>query len=77
MKMNKEKYEELLLRFALELNETGVTDNMLELIRSQIERAPNVAVADATQTTNKFTYRHAGYLIEAKQTVELLVKKCK
>ena len=77
MKMHKEKYEELLLRFALELNETGVTDDMLELIKSQIERAPNVAVADATQSTNRFTYRHDGYLIEAKQTVELVVKKCK
>ena len=75
--MNKEKYEELLLRFALELKETGVTDNMIALIKAQINRAPNVVSAASSEDTNRFTYRHGSYLIEAKQTVELVVKKCK
>ena len=77
MKMNKEKYEELLLRFALELNETGVTGSMLDLIKAQVERAPNVISADTTEVTDKFTYQYNGYIIEAKRTVSLVVKKCK
>lgn len=77
MKMNKEKYEELMLRFALELNETGVTENMIELIKSQAARAPNIASTSSQEEVCRFTYRHGGYLIEAKQTVDLIVKKCK
>lgn len=77
MKMNKEKYEELMLRFALELHETGVTENMIELIKSQISRAPNLATASAQEEVSRFTYRHNGFLVEAKQTIDLVVKKCK
>ena len=75
--MNKEKYEELLLRFALELKETGVTDNMVELVRAQVDRTPNIINASAEETTDKFVYHHAGYKIEACRTVRLTVKKCK
>tara|TARA_B100000900_G_scaffold413966_1_gene439252 strand:+ start:558 stop:785 length:228 start_codon:yes stop_codon:yes gene_type:complete len=75
--MNKEKYEELLLRFALELRETGVTEDMTQLIKAQCERAPNIPSTSATEITDKFTYRHGKYSIEAKRTVELVVKKCK
>jgi len=77
MKMHKEEYEKLLLRFALELSEVGVTKEMLEVIAAQCERAPNVSSAHADEETNRFVYRHAGYMIEASCKVELKVKKCK
>jgi hypothetical protein len=77
MEMHAKKYEELLLRFALELNEVGVTDEMLSLIKAQFERAPNIISTSTDETVARFTYRHNGYIIEAKQNVELVVKKCK
>ena len=77
MKMNKEEYEKLLKRFALEISEVGVTNNMIEIINAQSARAPNVASVSSEETTDRFTYRHAGYMIEARRTVELVVKKCK
>ena len=77
MKMNKEEYERLLKRFALELSEVGVTDDMLKIIIARCERAPNAASACADETTDRFTYRHNGYLIEAERTVKLVVKSCK
>ena len=77
MKMHKEEYEKLLKRFALELSEVGVTDEMIEIVNAQMSRTPNVSVATANEVTDRFVYRHAGYLIEAACTVELKVKKCK
>ena len=77
MKMNKEEYEKLLLRFALELHEVGVTEDMLKIISARCDRAPNAASACAEETTDSFTYRHNGYLIEAVRTVKLVVKTCK
>ena len=77
MKMNKEKYEELLRRFSQELHEVGVTDDLLALVKAKIDRAPNIVGSSDEETTNRFTYRHAGYLIEAERTVKLVVKKCK
>ena len=77
MEMNKEVYEKLLMRFALELSEVGVTDNMISILKAQLARAPNVAVSTADETTDRFTYRHGGYMIEASRTVTLTVKKCK
>ena len=50
---------------------------MIKVTKAQCERAPNVSQASAKEETAKFVYRHGGYLIEAKQTIELLVKKCK
>ena len=76
MKMNKEEYERLLKRFALELSEVGVSDDLIKIIEAQIERAPNVATASAESKTDRFTYRHGGYMIEAERTVKLTVKKC-
>ena len=77
MKMNKEEYEKLLLRFALELSEVGVTEDMLKIIAARVDRAPNAVSACSEEATDRFTYRHNGYLIEAERTVKLVVKKCK
>ena len=77
MKMNKEEYDRLLKRFALELSEVGVSDDVIEIVKAQIDRAPNVASASTEQTTDRFTYRHGGYMIEAERTVKLTVKRCK
>ena len=75
--MNKEKYDKLLLRFALELSEVGVTDDLIKLVQAAINRAPNISSSNCEEIVSRFTYRHNGYMIEAKQTVELVVKKCK
>ena len=77
MKMNKEEYERLLKRFALELSEVGVTDELTQLIRDAFGRTPNVAVCNNKEIVERFTYQHNGYMIEAKQTVELTLRKCK
>ncbi len=77
MKMNKEEYEKLLKRFALELSEVGVTDNVVEIAKAQFGRTPNIVSAGADETTYRFTYRHDGYMIEATRTGKLVVKKCK
>ena len=76
MKMNKEEYERLLKRFALELSEVGVTDNAIEIVKAQVARTPNVASAGAEVTTDRFTYRAGGFMIEAERTVKLTVKRC-
>lgn len=75
--MNKEKYEELMLRFAKELHDVGVTENMKKLVEDQYTRTPNVAGCGFDETTDRFVYRHDGYMIEAVRTVKLTVKKCK
>ena len=75
MKMNKEKYEELLLRFAKELHDVGVTEDMKKLVEDQYIRTPNIASSHTEKTTDKFTYSHSGYSIEAVRTVKLCVKK--
>jgi len=74
--MNKEKYEELMLQFAKELHDVGVTDNMKKIVESQYIRAPNLVNSNTEETTDQFVYRHAGYMIEATRTVRLVVKKC-
>jgi hypothetical protein len=75
--MNKEKYEDLILRFAKELHEVGVTEGMRKIIEAQWTRAPNIAVVLAEEDTRKFTYVHDGYEIRAVQNIKLVVKKCK
>tara|TARA_Y100000817_G_scaffold300782_1_gene280157 strand:+ start:172 stop:405 length:234 start_codon:yes stop_codon:yes gene_type:complete len=77
MEMHKEKYEELLRRFAQELHEVGVSENLQGLIKDQGDRTPNVIAASAEETTDRFTYRHGGYMIEAVRTVKLVVKTTK
>ncbi len=77
MKMNKEEYEKLLKRFALEISEVGVTNDIVELVTNQIDRTPNVASASSESVTDRFIYRHAGYMIEAERQVKLVVKVCK
>ncbi len=76
MQMNKEKYEELLRRFCQELYEVGVSENLKGLIQDQAARKPNVITTNAEEATDRFTYRHNGYMIEAVRTVKLTVKKC-
>jgi len=75
--MHDEKYKDLMLRFAKEMNQVGVTENMIKIVHAQMERAPNLISAQAEDTTRKFTYRYDGYLIEAEQTVSIKVKTCK
>jgi hypothetical protein len=74
MEMHKEKYEELLRRFSQELHEVGVSENLQGLIKDQGDRTPNVIATSAEETTDRFTYRHGGYMIEAVRTVKLIVK---
>jgi len=75
MKMHKEKYEDLMLRFAKELHEVGITENMIKIVKDQLDRAPNAASVGTDETTDRFSYRHGGYLIEATRCVEIVVKK--
>ena len=77
MKMHKEEYEKLLKRFALELSEVGVTEDVLKIIKAQLDRSPNAVSSGTDETTDRFVYRHGGYMIEATRTVSLVVKKCK
>ena len=77
MQMHKEKYEELLRRFSQELHEVGVTGDLRDIITDQCKRTPNVSSATADEVTDRFTYRHGGYMIEAVRMVKLIVKKCK
>lgn len=77
MKFHKEEYEKLMKRFALELSEVGVTENMIKLVEAVLSRSPNITSDTESEVVSRFTYRHNGYLIEAKQTVELVVKTCK
>ena len=76
MEMHKEKYEDLMLRFAKELHEVGVTEDMRKIIEAQCERTPNSVSCSTNSDVRKFHYRHDGYIIEAVRTVVLTVKKC-
>jgi len=75
VKMHKEKYEELLLRFAKELHDVGVTENMKKIIESQYTNTPNLSNAHTEEATDRFVYRYNGYMIEASRAVKLVVKK--
>ena len=76
MEMNKEKYETLMLRFAKELHDVGVTEDMKKIVEAQWTRTPNLGAALTEETTDKFVYSHCGYMVEAVRTVKLTVKKC-
>ena len=73
--MNKEKYEELMLRFAKELHDVGVTDGLKKSIEAQYNKYTNVASCSSEEVTDKFQYRFGGYQIEAHRTVKVIVKK--
>lgn len=75
MIMNKEKYEELMLRFAKELHAVGVTDDLKKSVEKQYNKHPNVASCSAEEVTDRFQYRFGDYQIEAQRSVNLLVKK--
>jgi hypothetical protein len=75
MKMHRETYQELMRKFAQELHEVGVTEEMKERINDQCDIVPHViSVGTGPTTISRFVYRHGGYLIEAKNTVELTIK---
>jgi hypothetical protein len=76
MEMSKEKYEELMRRFSQELHEVGITDNLIMLVKDQSNRIPNSASITHSDETDRFSYRHNGYMIEAKRTITLTLKKC-
>ena len=73
--MNKEKYQDLMLRFAKELHDVGVTDSLKKLVEDAYTRTPNISGVALDETTDRFVYRHDGYMIEAVRTVKLVVKK--
>ena len=75
--MNDEAYRDLMLRFAKELDEIGITERMRTHIEGLCQSAPNRIGASAEETTDHFVYRHDGYMIEAKCTVTVVVKTCK
>ena len=75
--MNKDMYAELMLRFAKELYDVGVTEDMRKIVEAQYSRTPNIASSESNENIRKFCYRHNGYEIEAIQNVKLVVKKCK
>ena len=77
MEMNKERYQDLMLRFAKEMHDVGVTDSMKKVVEAQYERAPNLTSCSIDEDVRKFCYRHDGYMIEAVQNVKIVVKKCK
>ena len=77
MKMNKEEYEKLMVRFATELAEVGVTSDLLQQVKDALERAPNLTSIQKPEVVANFQYRHKGYVIQAKKTVEIVVKRCK
>ena len=76
MEMSKEKYEELMRRFSQELHEVGVTEDLTSLIKDQANRNPNQVSISYSNETDKFSYRHDGYMIEATRKVTLTVRKC-
>ena len=75
--MNKDMYTELMLRFAKELHDVGVTEDMRKIVEAQYSRTPNIGSSESNENVRKFCYRHNGYEIEAIQNVKLVVKKCK
>jgi len=75
--MHDEKYKDLMLRFAKELHDVGVRDELKKLVEDSYNRTPNISGIEREETTRKFYYQHKGYSIEAAQTVKLTVKKCK
>ena len=77
MEMHKKAYKELMLRFAKEVHDVGVTENIKKIVEEQFTRTPNIVNAQANETVRKFYYQHDGYCIEATQVVELRLKKIK
>jgi len=75
--MHKEKYEELMLRFAKELHDVGVTANMKKIVQDKINRTPNVISSATDENVRKFHYTHEGYTIEAVQNIKIVVKTCR
>jgi len=75
MIMNKEKYEELILRFAKELHDVGVSEDLRKLVEAEYTRTPNVVGVERQEVAKRFLYQHGGYKIEAKQIVSIVVKK--
>ncbi len=77
MEMNKDSYQDLILRFSKELNEVGVTQSCIDLIKDKYSRTPNVISCSSEDIVAKFCYQHNGFKIEAKQVVTLELKKVK
>lgn len=75
MEMSKNYYKDLMLRFAKELNEVGVTENMIKCAHDSFDRTPNLAGYTEEEDMRKFYYRYDGYTIEAVRTVKFTVKK--
>ena len=64
-----------MLKFAKELDDIGITDEIKKSIEDQYNRAPNVISCTAEEIVKRFVYQHDGYRIDAKQTISVVVKK--
>ena len=73
--MHKENYEDLMLRFAKELHDVGVTENMKKIVEAQYTNRPNLSNPGTEEVVRKFLYRHNGYEIEATQKIKITLKK--
>ena len=43
MEMSKDRYRDLMLRFAKELDDVGVTENLIKCAHDSFKRTPNLA----------------------------------
>jgi len=73
--MNNKRYQDLMLRFAKEMHEVGVTENMKKIVEAQFNRTPNTVSCGTDENVRKFYYCHDGFMIEAVQNVKLTIKK--
>jgi hypothetical protein len=74
--MNSERYKDLMLRFAKEIHEVGVNENMIKIVHAQVDRTPNIVSCGTEDVVRKFYYQYDGYMIEAVQTVKITLKTC-
>lgn len=75
--MSKKAYEELMLRFAKELHDIGVTENMRKIVEAQYSRTPNLASCGSCEAVKKFYYQFEEHSIEATQEIKLSLRKIK
>jgi hypothetical protein len=64
-----------MLRFAKELHDVGVSEDLKKLIEAEYARAPNVVSVEQQEIAKRFLYQHGRCKIEAKQVVSIVVRK--
>ena len=66
MIMNNERYQELMLRFAKELHDVGVTESMKEIVEAQYTNRPNLS----NPHTEDLSKKYADFLALMKKSLE-------